>query len=353
MDLVPPVGAEVPRPALALDERALLDWWRRHIGSAVSLDVLQFAGGQSNPTYWVSDRRRSFVLRKKPPGKLLPSAHAVEREYRVMRALAETEVPVPEVIALELDDSVLGTPFFVMEHVEGTIFWNVQLPGLDPEGRRAVYDEFAKVLAALHRVDVDAVGLQDFGKQGGYVVRQVKRWAKQYEVSKTEDVASMDALIAFLESSLPSDDQTTLTHGDFRLDNVVFAVGPEKRAVAVLDWELSTLGHPLADLAYVCMLYDTELPHVGGLLDVDFAEAGIPSEARFVERYEELAGRRVDPDTWVYFKAFSLFRLAAIAQGVYRRSLEGNASSSKAAMFRRAVPHLTGIACRLAGISRS
>jgi len=317
-------------------------------GYAGELQVCQFKGGQSNPTYWLADRERQYALRKKPPGELLQSAHAVDREYRVMRALGGTDVPSATMYALCEDDSVIGTSFFVMEYVEGRIFWNVQLPELEPSERRAIYEELARVLAAIHSVDLGAVGLSDYGRPDAYVQRQVKRWTKQYLASQTADVEAMKTLIDWLPANIPDDEATALVHGDYRLDNIIFHP-TEPRALAVIDWELSTLGHPLSDLAYTCMLYDVMLPKIGGLAGVDFEKSGIPDETAFVARYCELVGREGVPDL-NYYKAFSIFRLAAIAQGVYKRSLDGNASSTEAAMFGAAVPHLAGIGCGLAGI---
>ncbi|MCB9599191.1 MAG: phosphotransferase [Polyangiales bacterium] len=332
------------------DEARLTAWWREAIGPVDTLTVRQFKGGQSNPTFWVSDGERAHVLRKKPPGKLLPKAHQVEREHRVMAALAGTDVPVPKVLGLCEDAEVIGTAFFVMEMLQGRIFWNVQLPNVSsPEERSAIYDELARVLAAIHGADLEGVGLSDFGPHGGYVTRQVERWSKQYVASKTSENAPMEKLLAFLPAHVPADDATTLTHGDFRLDNLVFHP-TEPRCLGVLDWELSTLGHPLADLAYTCMLYDVNLPNVGGLLGVDFAATGIPTEQDFVARYVARGGRPASGDDWAYMKAFGLFRLAAIAQGVYARSLQGNASNANAGMFGAAVGHLAGIACRLVGL---
>ena len=317
-------------------------------GYAGALQVSQFKGGQSNPTYWLADREREYVLRKKPPGKLLPSAHAVDREYRVMRALGDTDVPTATMYALCEDDSVIGTSFFVMEYVQGRIFWNVQLPDLAADERTAIYEELTRVLAAIHDVDLAAVGLSDFGRPDAYVARQVKRWTKQYLASQTTDVEQMKTLIDWMPVNIPDDEATTLVHGDYRLDNLIFHPS-EPRALAVIDWELSTLGHPLSDLAYTCMLYEVTLPKLGGLAGVDFEATGIPTEDAFVARYCELVGRDGVPDL-NYYKAFSLFRLAAIAQGVYKRSLDGNASSPEAPMFGAAVPHFAAIACRLAGL---
>ena len=350
MTIEPPANAREVRDRHRFDEEKLLEWWRSAVRpGAQSLTVRQFKGGQSNPTYWVHDGERPWVLRKKPPGELLPSAHAVEREHQIMSALAPTDVPVPEVSALCEDDTVIGTSFFVMAYVQGRIFWNVQLPKVDTAAERsAIYEEVARVLAALHQVEPDAVGLGTYGKQGQYVARQVARWTKQYEASKTDEVPAMEALVRYLPQHLPRTDVTTLVHGDYRLDNMVFHP-TEPRCLAVLDWELSTLGHPLADAAYTCMLYDVALPNVGGLLGVDFAKTGIPREREFLQRYVAHGGYAPTGGEaeWAYFKAFSLFRLAAIAQGVYKRSLQGNASSDQASMFGAAVGHLASIASRL------
>jgi len=349
MPPVPPENAKPVRDAHRFDEARLDQWMAANVeGYTGSLQVLQFKGGQSNPTFWLADRERQYALRKKPPGKLLQSAHAVDREYRVMHALRDTDVPTAHMFALCEDDSVIGTAFFVMEYVKGRIFWNVQLPDQEPSERQAIYDELVRVLAAIHRVDLDAVGLSDFGRPDGYVARQVKRWTKQYVASQTADIEPMNALIDWLPANVPEDDATALVHGDYRLDNLIFHP-TEPRALAVIDWELSTLGHPLSDLAYTCMLYDVTLPKIGGLAGLDFETSGILSEGAFVARYCELVGRDGVPDLG-YYKAFSLFRLAAIAQGVYKRSLQGNASSTEAAMFGAAVPHLAGIACGLAEI---
>lgn len=349
MPPVPPKNAGPVRDAHRFDEARLDAWMTEHVdGYTGSLQVRQFKGGQSNPTFWLADRDRQYALRKKPPGKLLQSAHMVDREFRVMHALRDTEVPTAKMYALCEDEAVIGTAFFVMEYVQGRIFWNVQLPDLGSSERAAVYEELARVLAAIHTVDLDAVGLADYGRPDAYVARQVKRWSKQYVASQTADVVDMNTLIEWLPANIPDDEATSLVHGDYRLDNLIFHPA-EPRARAVIDWELSTLGHPLCDLAYACMLYDVALPKIGGLAGVDFDESGIPSEDAFVARYCQLVGRDGVPDL-NYYKAFSLFRLAAIAQGVYKRSIDGNASSPEASMFGAAVPHLAGIACRLVKI---
>jgi len=340
---------QAPKNTREVSDRLRFDEARlaAHMGVG-ELTVRQFRGGQSNPTFWMSDGERSWVLRKKPPGKLLPSAHQVEREHRVLAALADTDVPVAKVHGLCEDPSIVGTPFYLMDHVEGRIFWNVQLPECEPQERTAIYEELARVLAAIHQVDIAGADLTSYGKPNGYVERQIRRWTGQYEKSATQVVPSMDALIKWLPAHMPKSDETTLAHGDFRLDNLIFHP-TEPKCLAVIDWELSTLGHPLADLAYTCMLYDVQLPRIGGLLGIDFQATGILDEEAFVARYCELTGRGEIED-WPFFKAFGLFRLAAIAQGVFKRSQQGNASSDNAAMYGAAVGLLSSIACGLVGL---
>lgn len=349
MSIEPPKNTIETTSAHALDEVALEAWLRTNVPDFGStLTVRKFKGGQSNPTYWLSDGERAYVLRKKPPGVLLPSAHAVEREYQVINALSATDVPVAKAYGLCEDTSVIGTPFYVMAHLPGRIFFDPRLPGLPREEQAALYEELVRVLAAIHRVDVDAVGLSGYGKKGEYIQRQVKRWVSQYEASRTDTIPSMDRLMAYLATNVPASDETTLAHGDFRIDNVIFHP-TEPRALAVIDWELSTLGHPLADAAYLCMLYDVTIPGMGGLQGIDHTTSGVPSQDALIARYCALTGRESIPD-WAYFKAFSLFRLAAIAQGVYRRSQLGNASSENAAAFGQAVWALSDVGCRLLGI---
>ncbi len=344
-----PPNTGPPREAHRLDTAQLASWLAHHLGGlAGDLDVRQFLGGQSNPTYWMADDERAYVLRKKPPGKLLRSAHQIEREYRVMHALADTEVPSPRMLALCRDESILGTPFFVMEYLPGRIFWNVQLPEIARPGRRAIYDELIRVLATIHTVDLEAVGLSDYGRPDAYVSRQIERWTAQYRASQTSEIPSMERLIDWLPTVRGREEPTTLVHGDFRLDNLIFDPS-QPHALAVIDWELSTLGNPLCDLAYVCMLYEIQLPRIGGLAGVDLPGSGIPTEPELVDRYCQLTQRDGVPDL-AYYKAFSLFRLAAIAQGVYRRSLDGNASSADAATAGRAGPMLAATACRLVGL---
>jgi aminoglycoside phosphotransferase (APT) family kinase protein len=360
MPLTPPPNTRPPREAHRIDEERLGRWLGEHVEGCAGgkATVLQFKGGQSNPTYWVAIESAAgprpevaLVIRKKPPGKLLPSAHAIEREYRVMRGLAGSAVPVPDALALCEDEAVIGTPFFVMRWVPGRIFWDPTLPDLSIEERRALYREYARVLAALHTVDYAAVGLGDYGKVGGFVSRQVERWSKQYQSSRTAHIASMEALMPWLGANIPASDETTLVHGDYRIDNLMFSPEGEgpPRAIAVLDWELSTLGHPLSDLAYACMGYHLNLPGRGGLAGVDVTSLGIPTEDEMVAEYQRLTGReRIEG--WPFFMAFGIFRLAAIAQGVYARSIQGNASSDDASSYGAAVTMLAELACSIAKV---
>lgn len=306
--------------------------------------VEKFNTGQSNPTYRVEADSGNYVLRAKPPGTLLKSAHQVDREYRVMKALAANNVPVPQVYGLTGEDSAIGRMYFVMELVEGRIFWDPALPEVSKQERTAIYDGMNDVLARLHSVDPDAAGLADFGRSGSYFARQIRRWSEQYIASKTEELPEMDRLMDWLWDNLPDDDGlVSVVHGDYRLDNMIFAPhGEEVRAL--IDWELSTLGHPLADLSYQCMQW--RLPHKSGfrgLGGLDRDELGIPSEADYVARYSERSGIAVD--NWTFCLSFSFFRLAAILQGVYKRSLDGNASNpERAKEIGQAVPQLASMA---------
>ncbi|MEL6183832.1 MAG: phosphotransferase [Myxococcota bacterium] len=313
-------------------------------------EVRQFAGGQSNPTFLLTTPERKYVLRKKPPGKLLPSAHAVEREYRVMKALEPSEVPVPRCRILCEDPEIIGTPFYVMDHIEGRIFEDPAVPDVTPEFRTALYEDVAKTMARLHTVNLAEVGLADFGRPENYVQRQISRWTKQYEASKTDEIPEMDRLIAWLNDHPDVPDEVGIAHGDFRLGNLM--VHPEEpRVVAVLDWELSTLGHPLSDLAYCTMAWwlPNASPQLRGFVGVDIAELGIPSHEGFVEAYAKHSGRApVTPEQQRFFMAFSFFRLAAIAQGVYRRGLDGNASDAKASLYGAAARALAGLGWQIA-----
>ena len=314
-----------------LDTPQLGAWLTEHVeGFRLPFTAAQFAGGQSNPTYLVESAKQRYVLRRKPSGKLLPSAHAVDREYRVIAALAGTAVPVARARALCEDESVIGTAFYVMDYVEGRIFWEDALPELPAAARRPIYDELNRVLAALHSVDFKAAGLSDYGKADRYVERQVARWTKQYRASETETIDAMERLIDWLPQHIPPDEEIGIVHGDYRLDNVIFHPR-EPRILAVIDWELSTLGTPLVDVAYLCMRWHMPAKGYRALGGLDLESLGIPSEAQFVAEYCRRRGREpVAPGTWAYYLAFNMFRLAGILQGVLARGLQGNASSATA-----------------------
>ena len=307
-----------------------LDTWLadRLDGFGDGLRVRQYEGGQSNPTFLVQSSTRQVVLRKKPPGVLLPTAHQVDREFRILAGLAGSGVAVPEVYALCEDASVIGTTFYVMAHVEGRIFTDPRLPGLHPGDRRALYLSTVAGLAAVHAVDVDAAGLGALGPPSGYLERQVGRWARQYAASRTEDIDAMDALVRWLPEHLPPSPPTTLVHGDYRIGNLVFA-RDSARLAGVLDWELATLGDPFADLAYLCMGYHHDRSSHPGLIPYPGSETGAPGESELLDDYCRRAQIDEVPH-WHFYLAFSFFRLAAILQGVYRRGLEGNASSREA-----------------------
>ncbi|MFB9149890.1 phosphotransferase family protein [Roseovarius ramblicola] len=310
-----------------LDLPALTAWLEDHMpGVTGPVEAVKFSGGQSNPTYRLSTPTGRFVLRRKPPGVLLKSAHAVEREYRVQRALAGTDVPVARMHALCEDETVIGTPFYIMEEVTGRIFDAPAMPGLEPSGRGAIIDEMNRVLAAIHDVDLAAAGLDDYGPGGNYYARQCARWTKQYRATATDDVPGMERLIDWLAANLPDDDgQRCLVHGDYRLDNLIFA--PDAPGIrAVIDWELSTTGHPYADLAAVLMQWAMPATAEGrGLAGLDRAALGLWSDDAFVARYCERRGIAPIADFGFYL-AFAHFRMAAILQGVKKRALDGNAA---------------------------
>ena len=287
----------------------------------------RIAGGQSNPTYFVTFENRRLVMRMQPPGKLLPSAHAVDREHKIMSALSPTNVPVPPMVLFCADPAVIGTPFYIMERVEGRIFHDCTLPGLSPAERRAIFRAMADTLAAFHTVDYAAVGLADYGKPGNYFARQVSRWSKQWELSRTRDDENVERLIAWLPAHIPNDDTTSLVHGDYRIGNIMFHP-TEPRVVAVLDWELSTLGHPLADAAHTAIAWLTASNEYGGLIGVDIAALGIPSLDDFVADYNAIAGRPLALTN--FHKAFALFRWTIIFEGIAGRAKAGNAAAGNA-----------------------
>jgi len=320
--------AEV-RDVHRFDVASLERYMRSHVdGFAGRLDVRQFRGGQSNPTYYLRADAREYVLRRKPPGKLLPSAHAVEREYRVITALAGTGVPVPRTYALCEDPEVVGTPFYIMQYVPGRVLVDPRLPGVPPAERARIYDAMNEVVARLHGVDWRAIGLADYGRPGNYFARQIHRWTSQYRASETERIDSMEELIAWLPEHIPADDTTTLVHGDYRLGNMIVHA-TEPRVMAVLDWELSTLGHPLADLAYNCMPYHLSGDSMDGFEGGDLTSLGIPSESSYLDAYCRRTGRSGIAD-WEFFVGFAMFRLAAIAQGIMGRVVAGTANDPNA-----------------------
>ena len=329
-----PVAAEH-----AFDVARLAEYMRAHVhGFSGELAVEQFKGGQSNPTFRLTSGGKNYVLRRKPQGVLLPSAHAVDREFRVISALANTTVPVAKAYALCEDVTVIGSMFYIMDCVEGRILWDPALPGMTNAERGAHYDEMNRVIAALHGVDPVAVGLGEYGKPGNYIERQVARWTKQYRAAETETIDAANQLIDWLPQHapayVPERDEARIVHGDFRIDNVIFHP-TEARILAVLDWELSTLGHPLVDFAYHCMVWRM-LPGNGvrGLAGVDISALGIPSEAAYRQSYLQRMGRddvdSVSAADWNYYLVFNMFRLVGILQGIMARALQGNASSERA-----------------------
>jgi aminoglycoside phosphotransferase (APT) family kinase protein len=320
-------GDAVPvAPQHRFDEAALARFMAARIdGFTPPLSVAQFEGGMSNPTFLLSDGGgRRYVLRKKPPGRLLPSAHAVEREFKVISALAASDVPVARAYALCEDAAVIGQAFYIMEHVQGRVFRNYTLPHAAPAERSAIYDTMNAVLARLHRIDYVAIGLGEYGKAGGYARRQIARWSVQYAASRTDELPAMDELTHWLPAHISDADETSIVHGDFRLENMIWHAR-EPRVLAIVDWELGTLGHPLADLAYNCLPWHVPDGHRGDLAAVG-PSSGIPGEAAYVAAYCARTGRQGIAD-WDFYLVLSLFRLAAIAQGVYKRGLDGNASS--------------------------
>lgn len=307
-----------------------LSQWLRDQGLKFDgeLVISPLSGGQSNPTYRIGAGEQQWVLRRKPPGQLLASAHAVDREYRVMKALASTDVPVPQMIALCSDDSVIGSMFYLMAYLPGRVFLDPTLPGMTPDARGAIYREVQRVAAAIHRVDVAQVGLSDYGRPQNYLRRQIDRWSRQYRASQTDAIDAMERLIDWLPQHVPEDGPAGLVHGDFRIDNLIFHPS-EPRVLAVIDWELSTLGDIFVDIAYHCMFWHLTPDEFRGLKGYDLHALGIPDEAAQLAAWCRLTGHD-KPAHWNYYLAFNMFRMAAILQGILARSRQGNAAAQDA-----------------------
>ena len=342
------LGTGAVRPGFAFDSAPLERWMRSHVpGYRGPLAIEQFKGGQSNPTYKLLTPERAYVLRRKPPGALLKGAHAIEREARVLTALEGASFPVAHVHALCDNETVIGTAFYVMDMVEGRIFWDARIPDVSPAERSSLFDAMNATMAQLHRVDHAAIGLSDYGRPGNYFTRQIARWSKQYA---DDDAAGrnsdMDRLVEWLPAHTPAGDETAIVHGDFRIDNMIFHPS-EPRVLAVLDWELSTLGHPLADFAYHAMMYRMPPHIVAGLAGADLADLGVPSEDEYVAAYCRRTGRDTIP-AYDFYVAFNFFRLAAIFHGIRGRVLRGTATSAEAQQRSLAFEELASIAWRQA-----
>lgn len=330
------------------DFKRLADYLETNVhGFKGPLEAKKFSGGQSNPTFLIEAASGKYVLRRKPPGQLLKSAHAVDREFKVISALSNSDVPVAKAHHLCEDESIIGSMFYLMSYVDGRVMWNPALPDENTQSRGEIFTELMRTLAKLHSVNIEAVGLQDYGKPGNYYERQIGRWAKQYKATETELVPDMERLIEWLPENIPADDgRVSLVHGDFRLDNMMFHP-TENKIIAVVDWELSTLGHPFSDLAYQCI--QMRMPHdspLNGLAGLDQKALGIPTEQDLVQTYCKIAGIESIPN-WNFYLVFSFFRAAAILQGVRKRSLAGNASNEKAKLFGEQVLPVSKMAVEL------
>jgi aminoglycoside phosphotransferase (APT) family kinase protein len=327
-------------PLEGINLTALNDYLHAHIDGFEGIQTMEtLSAGQSNPTYRITTSGKKYVLRRKPSGQLLPSAHAVDREYQVMSALAKVNFPVPTMYLYAEEPDIVETPFFVMGFVEGRVFWNVQMPDLTPDERKPIFEAMAQTMAKLHAIVPEDVGLGDFGKQGNYFVRQIGRWSKQYKASETETIPEMDKLIDWLPQNIPADDETRVIHGDFGMHNLMFHP-TEPRIVAVLDWELSTLGHPIADLTYNMLpWYPPSLKERPSFLGLDLQAHGIPAFEDYMNRYCELTGREAITNP-AFYRAYNLFRFAAIAQGIVARAIQGNASNPRAIEMKQVVAPL-------------
>jgi aminoglycoside phosphotransferase (APT) family kinase protein len=333
-----------------LDLPALTNYMERVIClTSGPIQIETLVGGQSNPTFKISDGTKQFVLRKKPDGKLMSSAHAIDREHRVMSALTQTNVPVPNMLAYCEDESIVGTPFFLMSYIDGRTFTDQSLPDLKKEDRTAIYTEMNRVLATIHDVDYQRLGLDSFGKPGNYFSRQVGRWSRQVQESTIPIPTALKKLMDWLPLNIPIDDETTLVHGDFRLDNMIFDHN-ENKVIGVLDWELSTLGHPIADFSYQCMSWRIPPSLWRGINGLDLVKLGIPSEVEYINMYEFNSGRKVEAD-WDFYMAYNFFRIAAILHGVAQRALDGNASATDAVENGKKSGLLAEIGLTCAGIN--
>ncbi len=325
-------GTKPVSERMKVDLDALAVYLRAHVdGFHGDLQIEQFKGGQSNPTFQLTAGDQRYVLRTKPApaAKLLPSAHAIDREFRVMDALSKAGFPAARQYALCLDESVIGRAFYLMEFVEGRVLWDQSLPGMTREQRAAHYDEMNRVIAQLHSLDYKALGLESFGKPGNYFARQIDRWTRQYKAAETEPIAAMEALIEWLPQNIPAGEITTIVHGDYRLDNMIFHP-TEPRILAVLDWELSTLGHPLADFSYHCMSWHIAPGMIRGIGGLDLGSLGIPTEDEYVAKYSERTGIAVNKKDFRFYLAYNMFRMAGILQGIMKRYQDGTASSEQA-----------------------
>jgi aminoglycoside phosphotransferase (APT) family kinase protein len=326
------IGTKAVADRQKVDLGALADYMHQHVdGFSGDLTIEQFKGGQSNPTFKLSAGGQQYVLRTKPApaAKLLPSAHAIEREFRVMDALSKAGFPAAHQYALCTDEDVIGRAFYIMEFMDGRVLWDQSMPGMSTTERAAYYDEMNRVIAQLHSIDYKAIGLETFGKPGNYFGRQIERWTKQYKASETELIPAMEQLIEWLPHHIPAGEQTSIVHGDYRLDNMIFHP-TEPRILAVLDWELSTLGHPLADFSYHCMSWHIVPGLFRGIAGLDLASLGIPSENDYIAKYSERTGIAVNKDDFRFYLAYNMFRMGGILQGIMKRYQDGTASSEQA-----------------------
>ena len=317
-------GTKAVDEKLKINTSKLQPWIDGNVKNAGKIkSIEQFKGGQSNPTYKIITESKSLVLRRKPPGKLLPSAHAVDREYKVITALYETDVPVPKTYGLCEDNDVAGTEFFLMDFLDGDLFWDPMIPSLDNKDRAEIYKNKNKTLAKLHSIDYKKIGLEDYGKPGNYVARQVSRWSKQYRASETDNIEAMNNLIEWLPQNIPDDDETSIVHGDYRLDNMILK---NNKVMGILDWELSTLGHPIADFSYHCLSWRTQEAFWD---HAKLKELGVPSEKEYMEMYCENTGIDLS-NNWEFYIAFNMFKIAGILQGILGRVRDGTAASKHA-----------------------